>query len=91
MLDSTRLRKAAAGWAIIHGLIAAILPGIAARLVKRLLGFSFENTAGLHPKPGYIRQIRAAGVGLLAAGTAGYILERMADSDTDEIERMDRQ
>jgi hypothetical protein len=45
---------------------------------KRMLGKNFENAGELRAKPAYLRQLRALGVGLAAAGVASLALERGA-------------
>jgi len=73
------LRRVGYGWIALQGLFAAVLP-------KRLLGLStrlslcgFENADELEPKPWYVDAMRAAGVGMLAAGITGLLLERGED------------
>jgi hypothetical protein len=68
-------------WAIGQGLLCALLPQVSVAVTKKLLGKCFENAEDLEAKPKYRRQIRAAGVGLAAAGIAGLALERAGDDE----------
>ena len=82
-------RKLAALWAIGQGLVTALVPGVSVAVAKRLLGESFENVDALEAKPAYVRQLRATGIGLAAAGVAAYAMERVAadgggDGTTEE-------
>jgi hypothetical protein len=46
---------------------------------------NFENADQLEARDSYLRQIRALGVGLAAAGIAGYVIEAVeAGGDGDE-------
>jgi hypothetical protein len=46
-----------------------------------MIGKNFDNASELEAKPAYIRQLRAIGVGMIAAGGTGLLLE-----DTEELE-----
>jgi hypothetical protein len=49
-----------------------------------LLGENFTGTEGLEARPGYVRQLRATGIGLVAAGIAGAAMERVAGEDAPD-------
>jgi len=74
-------RKFGSAWAIGQGLLSALAPQLSVGLTKKLLGMNFENAEELEAKPAYRRQIRAMGIGLAAAGVAGFVLERTSDGD----------
>lgn len=76
-------RKFGAFWAIGQGLLSALLPQLSVKVAKKLIGKNFENAEALEAKPEYVRQIRALGIGLAAAGIAGLVLDRIS-GDTDE-------
>ena len=83
MNDSKR-RKIGALWSLSQGLLAAVGPQFSVTMVKRMLGRNFENASDLEAKPRYLRQLRALGIGLAAAGTASFVMETVAaDSDDD--------
>ncbi|WP_336000080.1 hypothetical protein [Halorientalis halophila] len=78
------LRRLGYGWLLVQGVVAALAPKTSVRLNARLWGIAFENTGELEPRPWYVRSVRAAGVGMLAAGGVGLLLEdRAAESDAE--------
>ena len=83
-MDTDRCRKVGSLMAIGQGIVTALAPGLSAKLTKKLVGKNFENADGLAPKPGYIRQTRAFGIGLAAAGIAGYVMEVVAGETASE-------
>lgn len=84
MFDRTNCQKFGAVAAVAQGLVTAVAPGLSARLGSKLVGKNYENADELEPTPGYLRQIRALGVGMAAAGAAGLLLEAAADDEADE-------
>ena len=73
------IRRAGYALAVTQGLATALVPGLSVETTRRLLGVSFDGADGLDARPWYRRQVRATGVGLLAAGLAGLALETRAD------------
>lgn len=90
MLSTPRLRKASSLWALVQGLVTAIVPGVTVAVTRRLLAESFEGTEHLEAKPVLRRQLRATGVGLAAAGAAGYLLETAAEDRTEAADAEDK-
>ena len=78
-MDTDRCRKAGSLMAIGQGIVTALAPGLSAKLTQKLVGKNFENADALAAKPEYTRQTRAVGIGLAAAGVAGYVMEVVAD------------
>jgi hypothetical protein len=66
---------------LLQGVVTALFPRASVRLTKRVIGKNFDNASELEAKPGYVRQLRAIGVGMIAAGGTGLLLE-----DTEELE-----
>lgn len=79
-MNGPKCRKYGALWAISQGLLTALLPQVTVKLLKLLIGQNFENAEKLEAKPGYLRQLRALGIGLAAAGVAGYAMEHVVES-----------
>lgn len=79
-----KLRRLGYGWIALWGLLAALLPKQVVGLSTRLSLCGFENAEGLEPKPWYVIEVRAAGVGMVAAGVAGLLLERRRENGADE-------
>jgi len=89
-MNSTVLK----GWSLfvaVQGLVAAVVPQLCIYLGKKVVGMNFENAAQLEAKPSYIRQLRALGVGMLAAGLTGFLLEKRAEgkNKSDEPETLE--
>ncbi len=71
--------------AIGQGLLTAAAPQLSTKLIKRMIRKNFENAEDLEAKPAYLRQLRAFGIGLAAAGIAGFAMEFVSDDgDGDE-------
>ena len=75
--------KMGALWAIAQGLFTAVAPRRSVAVGRRMLGTSFENAEQLEPRASYLRQVRAMGIGLAAAGIAGFVMETVAQDDAD--------
>ncbi len=84
MFDKTNCQKFGAVAAVVQGIATAVAPQLSARLGSKLLEQNYENAGGLEPRPRYLRQIRALGVGMAAAGVAGLLLEAAADDEENE-------
>lgn len=74
-----KLRKLWYGFLLVYGLAAAVAPRTVARLAVRVGLPGFENTGELAPTDWYARGVRASGVGMLAAGGTGLLLEARAE------------
>jgi hypothetical protein len=83
-MNCEKFRNAGALWAIGQGLVSALLPQVSVAFVRKMIGKNFENVGGLEAKPAYVRQIRALGIGLAAAGVATLAMDRVADRNDDE-------
>ena len=82
-MNSATCRKLGALWAIVQGVLTALVPELSVKLFKRMIGKNFENADDLEAKPAYMRQLRALGVGFAAAGIANLLMDRAA-SDADD-------
>jgi hypothetical protein len=82
--DCTRI---GALWAISQGVLTAVVPQLSVKLFKRMMGVNFDGVENLQAKPAYLRQLRAVGIGLAAAGIASLVMERVAaDDDPSEAD-----
>jgi hypothetical protein len=77
-------RRLGYGWMVAQGLLAALAPERSLSLNMRLCGLALDGVDDLAPKPWYVRAIRATGVGMVAAGGVGLLLEDQADGDGSE-------
>jgi len=90
-----RLRRLGYGWLLLQGLLAAVAPKKSIALNVRLWGSPFENADELEPEDWYVRSMRAAGVGMVAAGGVGLLLDDRAndgdggDDGGDGVEPID--
>ncbi len=66
---------------LLQGVVTALFPRASVRLTKKMIGKNFDNADELEATPAYIRQLRAIGVGMIAAGGTGLLLQ-----DADELE-----
>ncbi|WP_423997473.1 hypothetical protein [Halorubrum trapanicum] len=66
---------------LLQGVVTALFPQASVRLTKKMIGKNFDNADELEATPAYIRQLRAIGVGMIAAGGTGLLLQ-----DADELE-----
>lgn len=85
-MNSRKCRKLGAMWAIGQGLLTALVPQLSVKMLKRMIGKNFENAEKLEAKPTYIRQLRAIGVGLAAAGIASLVMNRAGESEEESAE-----
>ncbi|MFW5896184.1 MAG: hypothetical protein ACOCUA_02250 [archaeon] len=91
-----KLRRLGYAWIALEGLLAALLPRQMIALSNRLMLCGFENPGDLEPREWYLTVARATGVGMVAAGLTGLVLERGADEpedttvDIDAPESIDR-
>lgn len=82
MMDQSKRRKFGALWAIGQGLLTAVAPRQSAKFMRKMIAKNFDNADQLEPKAGYIRQLRALGIGLTAAGIAGIAMEAAEERKT---------
>lgn len=85
-MNGPKCRKFGALWAISQGLLTALVPQLSVKMLKMMIGKNFENAGELEAKPGYLRQLRALGIGLAAAGIAGLVMENVAADQAAESE-----
>ena len=79
-----KLRRLGYAGVALQGLVSAVAPKAGIAVTKRLLGMNFDGTADLDAKPWYVRQTRAVGIGMVAMGLAGLLLEDRAESESEE-------
>ena len=82
-MNCDKFRNAGALWAIGQGLASALVPQLSVKFVRKMIGKNFENAEDLEAKPAYVRQIRALGIGLAAAGVATLAMDRVAEDRSD--------
>ncbi len=83
MMNSQKMTKLSALMAIGQGVVTAVAPSQSVKFIRKMIGKNFENAEALEAKPTYIRQLRALGIGLAAAGIARFAMEAVADDDAE--------
>ncbi|TKX61536.1 hypothetical protein EXE48_06920 [Halorubrum sp. ASP1] len=69
---------------LLQGVVTALFPRASVRLTKKMIGKNFHNADELDAKPAYLRQLRAVGVGMIAAGGTGLLLADAEGAETSE-------
>jgi len=68
VIDSQKSRTLGAATVLLQGVVTALFPQMSVSVMQKMIGKNFDNAAELEAKPAYRRQIRAIGVGMIAAG-----------------------
>jgi hypothetical protein len=89
--NSEACRKFGAIFVLIQGLATAIVPQLSIEFIKSMIGMNFENAAELEATPAYLRQLRAIGVGMVAAAGTDLLLQWAGGTDASapEIDESD--
>jgi hypothetical protein len=86
-METASKRKLGAVLAIGQGLVTAVAPRLSTRMIRQMIQGNFDNADDLVAKSGYVRRLRALGIGLAAAGVASFTMELVSEnSDDDGIE-----
>jgi len=85
-MSRERLRTFTAAFFLVQGLLTALAPQLSVKFVKRMIGKNFDNAGDLEAKPAYLRQLRALGVGMVAAGGTTLLLDELLGSTGDSAE-----
>ena len=81
MMNCEKARLFGSALVLLQGVATALFPRASVRLTKKMIGKNFDNADELEATPAYVRQLRAIGVGMIAAGGTGLLLQ-----DADELE-----
>lgn len=79
-MDNQKCRSFGAALVLVQGAITALFPKASVGLTKRMIGKNFDNASDLEATPAYLRQLRAIGVGMVAAGGTSLLLEGAEES-----------
>jgi len=85
-MNREKPRKFTAVFFLVQGLLTALAPQLSVKFVKRMIGKNFDNAGSLEAKPAYLRQLRALGVGMVAAGGTTLLLDELLSSTGDSAE-----
>lgn len=83
-MRDTKKRTFGAALLVVQGAVTAAFPRVSAGFVKRAIAKNFNDAAQLEAKPAYLRQLRALGVGMIAAGGTSLLLEDGTASTDDD-------
>ena len=83
MLNCQKSRKLSAAVVLFQGVVTALFPQISVKFIKSMIGKNFDNASGLEVKPAYRRQLRAVGVGMIAAAGTDLLLQSTEETDDD--------
>lgn len=85
-MSCEKRRVLGAAIVLLQGVVTAIFPQLSVKLTKKMIGKNFENASELEASPAYIRQLRAIGVGMVAAGGTTLLLESPQETEPDSSE-----
>jgi hypothetical protein len=80
-MDDQKSRTVGAAFVLLQGAVTALLPQMSVTFVKKMIGKNFHNASQLDAKPAYLRQLRALGVGMVAAAGTDLLLQSRAEAD----------
>lgn len=86
MIERQQSRTFGAVVVLLQGLVTALFPQISIRFIKNAIGKNFDNAAELEAKPAYLRQLRALGVGMIAAAGTDLLLQSGEEADDEPTE-----
>lgn len=86
MIDCKKSRTFGTAFVLLQGLVTALFPQISVKFIKNMVGKNFDNASELEAKPAYLRQLRALGVGMVAAAGTDLLLQSRAESDNRQAE-----
>jgi len=87
-----KCRRLGYAWLVLNGVFYVLAPRLALKLSTKIMLLGYENAGELEPRDWYATSTRAAGVGMIAAGIAGLLLERepaAADEPDEQMEDED--
>jgi uncharacterized protein YjeT (DUF2065 family) len=81
-------RKVGAALVVVHGLVTALAPQVSVKMIQLGIGMNFERAGELEAKPAYLRELRALGIGMIAAGGTYLLLDSVqqsTDGTSDDV------
>ncbi|MFW6017545.1 MAG: hypothetical protein ACOCPX_01850 [Halapricum sp.] len=80
------VRRAGYASLALNGVLHALAPRLLLKLAARTWLRGFENIDDIEPKDWLATAMRAAGIGMAAAGLAGFLLEGANTDDEPSVE-----
>lgn len=86
-----KYRSVGAALVMVQGVVTAVFPQASVTLTKKMIGKNFDNASTLEATPTYLRQVRAIGVGMIAAGGTDLLLQSAEGTDaaSDDVDEPD--
>lgn len=89
MKDSENSRLFGSVLILLQGVVTVLFPQASVRLTKKMIGKNFDNASELEANPAYLQQLRAIGVGMIAAAGTDLLLQNVEKSDAERSEFAD--
>lgn len=81
MKDCEKSSSVVSALILLQGVVTMLFPQASVKLTKKMIAKNFDNASELEPNSAYLQQLRAIGVGMVAAGGTSLLLE-----DSEELE-----
>lgn len=75
VIDTQKSRTFGAAAVLLQGVVTALFPQLSISFVKQMIGKNFDNASELTAKPAYRRQLRAIGIGMVAAAGTDLLMQ----------------
>jgi hypothetical protein len=89
VIDKQKSQTVGAAFVLLQGVVTALFPQISIKIIKMTIGKNFDNASALEAKPRYVRQLRAIGVGMVAAAGTDLLLQSTGKTDDEPVEADD--
>lgn len=86
MIDNRKSQTVGAAFVLLQGVVTALFPQMSVKFIKMMIGKNFDNASALEAKPRYVRQLRAVGVGMVAAAGTDLLLQSTEETDDEPVE-----
>jgi hypothetical protein len=75
VIGSQKSRRLGAATVLLQGVVTALFPQMSVSFIQKMIGKNFDNAAELEAKPAYRRQLRAIGIGMVAAAGTDLLMQ----------------
>lgn len=83
VFKNQKTRTLGAAIVFLQGLVTALFPQLSATFARKMIGKNFDNSSELEAKTTYLRQLRAIGVGTMAAAGTDLLLQSVSETDSE--------
>nr|WP_267162987.1 hypothetical protein [Halovenus salina] len=85
-MNNQKRRTFGAAFVLLQGVVTALVPQMSIKFIKNMIGKNFDNASELEAKPAYLRQLRAVGVGIVAAAGTDLLLQSVGETDDELVD-----